>query len=246
MAEYDAFGRRKGENPLEQLGSSAPAPAPVSVPPPAARRSRALPVLVAVAAVVVMVSIGLSAALLAVGSDEGTAGSVATEAAPGTAASPGGYEPPPGPGQPGPASTARGLEPGSMLTRPVLARAVSALRVTEYGRPLNLRVEATRLDARLVTRKGLMRSVQVAPDGKPREQHAWQGGAIPTMPWDAVDPAAPQRLIRAAAEREGRSAADVNYLVLMPLPDPTWGLFFKDGMHYQGDAAGRILRRVTP
>lgn len=231
MAEYDAFGRRVGESPPEQV-EAPPAPAPS-----AQSNSRTFVVIVAAAVLVAAAAIAIAASMLVV-TDNGTGGTASV-------ASPVATGPQRG-SETAPAATAQGLEPGSLLTEAALARAVRALRVTEYGRPLNLRVQADRIDARLVTRKGVMRSVEVGPDGVPHEQHAWQGGALPAMPWSAVDPAAPERLIRAVAEREGRSATDVNYLVLMSLPDPTWGLFFGDGMHYQGDAAGKILRRVSP
>ena len=243
MAEYDAFGRKKGDDPLEQLGSTpAPAPdpaaAPVSAPPPARRSSKAFPVAIAVALVVVMASIGAAVSLLASSTEEGVLEPVPVKEletlpgqAPGTAA--GSEEP-------------RGLDEGSLLTRPVLERAVKAMRVAELGRPVSFRVAAGRVDAQLVTSKGRLRSVQVGPAGVPREISVSEAGNVPSMPWSAVDPHAPQRLVRAAAEREKRSAHDVDYLVLLDLGEPTWGLFFKGGTHYQGDAAGRITRRVSP
>ena len=236
MAEYDAFGRKVGDDPVEQAGATAePAPAPASAPAtPSAPQSRTFPVMVAVAAVVVMASIGIAFSMLVAGTEEGVIEPVAVEDAP----------PAPPPGEAPQGETA--VEPGSLLDRPLLARAVKAMRVAELGRPVSLRVSAERIDAQLVTSKGLLRTVQVGVAGVPRELNATQGGRMPSMPWSAVDPAAPQRMVKTATEREKRSAADVDYLVLLDLGKPTWGLFFKGGTHYQGNAAGRKLRRVSP
>ena len=239
MAEYDAFGRRKGEDPLEQLSSGAPPPAQapaVSTPPPAMpARPKGLGVAVAIALVVVVASIGAAVSLLAGSAEEGILEPVAVEEGPMA----------PGTSQPAEPAAARGLDEGSLLTRPVLARAIRAMRVAELGRPANFRVAADRIDARLVTANGGHRHVQAGPAGVPRELSFSKGGRVPAMPWSAVDPGAPQRLVRAATEREKRSAHDVDYLTLLDLGKPTWGLFFEDGTHYQGDAAGRIIRRVS-
>ena len=240
MAEYDAFGRKTGENPLEQQ----PAPAePVAAPAPATpapRATKAFPVALAAAVVVVIASIGLAISFLAGSSEDGAGGPVTVEGGPVTVEE----APPAAPGEP-PAPDPV-VDRGSLFDRPLLARAVKALRVAELGRPISLRVAAERIDAQLITSKGLLRTVQIGLDGEPRELNATQAGPVPSMPWSAVDPAAPHRLIRAATEREKRSAADVDYLVLIGLDKPTWGLFFKGGTHYQGNAAGKLTRRVSP
>ena len=240
MAEYDAFGRKKGDDPLEQL-SSTPPPAGPAPPPVMPARRKGFAVAVAIALVVVLASVGIAISLLA-GSVEGGLEPVAVEDAPDAPQTSLPEAVPPATDAPARA----GLEEGSLLTRAALAPAVEALRSADLGRPLSLRVAADRIDASLIDGEGDLRIVQVRPGGAPRVLSTVDAGPSPSIPWSAVDPAAPERLVRAAAEREERSAGDVDYLVLMPLKEPTWGLFFKGGTHYQGDATGSLTRRVTP
>ena len=42
----------------------------------------------------------------------------------------------------------RGLDDGSLLTRPMLERALNAMRAAELGRPMSLRAAPYRVDAR--------------------------------------------------------------------------------------------------
>ncbi len=242
VSEYDAFGRKKGEDPLAELRG---VPAPTASPPrptqpprpprPPRRRVPVGPLVVSVLAVIVVAFAGL-AAMLVVGSDVqgGLSGSVQETA----------VEPQQEPAEERPA---RGLQRGSLLRRDALARAVKAMRVAELGSPVTVRVASDRVDAQLKTRDGRLRSVQVRQGGAPREISLTPGAFdhVQSMRWTAVRPAAVERLVRAAAKRMERSAATIDYLVLMSLPQPTWGVFFKDGTHFQANAAGKITRRVS-
>jgi hypothetical protein len=229
MAEYDAFGRKKGEDPLHQPSST---PVPLEPATPSSPSAKGLSIALAAAVVVVLAAAGIALALLSGGTTEGgLIEPVAVEDAP--------------PAPPAEAPETAPAEEGSLLTPELLARAVKAMQVAELGRPVSFRLAADRINAQLVTASGRLRNVQVGPAGVPKELSASEGGNVPSMPWSAVDPAAPQRIGRAAAEREKRSAGDVDYLVLLDLGEPTWGLFFKGGTHYQADATGKKLRRVS-
>lgn len=255
MAEYDAFGRKIGENPLEQLsGDPAPqapvsSPAPPSGPPPAKRSHGAALGAIAVS-VVVLAVIGVVGALIAGFSSEPAIEPVVTPRAGAEEEQSG--EPVPAPAGQAEPETAdsqppAGLEPRSLIRRDRLERALKAMRIAELGTPTTFRLAPDRIDVQLKTSKGRLRLIQVREAGVPREVTIGPPGfdSVPTFPWRAIRPGAPQRLVRAAAERSGLSAADVNYLVLMPLTEPTWGVFFKDGTHFQGDADGRVTRKVS-
>ena len=56
-----------------------------------------------------------------------------------------------------------------------------------------------------------------------------------------VDAAAPNRIVRTAAKRSGRSPERVSYLVLL---GNQWQLFFDDGLHYSASANGRKVKRI--
>lgn len=145
------------------------------------------------------------------------------------------------------ATAAQGLEPGSLIRRAELSEAITAFRAEELGAVVTLRVAAERVDVQLKSSDGRLSSVQVLPGAQVRVLHTTgpSFGSVPTLGADDVDPGAPQRLVRAVLERTQKKAGQVDYLVLMGLGQPTWGLFFKDGTHYQGDADGRILRKVS-
>ena len=254
VAEYDAFGRKQGENPLEQLGSggsvppSEPAVPHVSAPLPA-KPSRAVPLGVAALAVVLLAAMGAVGLLVASSpQSEGVTSSAGVPAQEPEPPAPGAREPRKKKKQtPAAAKPAAGLAPGSLLRKEELGSALKTLRAAELGTPVTFRVAADRIDVQVKTRDGRLRNVQVRSDGELRDISTSPPGfgQVPTFAWRAIDPAGPQRLVRAAAERIGRSAADVDYLVLMSLPNPTWGLFFKGGTHFQGDAAGKLIRRIS-
>lgn len=136
---------------------------------------------------------------------------------------------------------AKGLEAGSLIRRGALAAALDAVSAERLGEPVVVRVAADRLDLQLRSRDGRLISVQVRPGPEvnvlSRSDPGFGSGA---GVGGAIDPAAPERLVRAATRRSGKSAAQVDYLVLMHLGTPTWGLFFKDGTHYRGSASGRL------
>jgi hypothetical protein len=71
-------------------------------------------------------------------------------------------------------------------------------------------------------------------------------GGLPTIPFSQVDPAAPERIVRAASRRAGRKPSRVDYLVLLMLTNgQSWNVYFKpDGLHFSADRHGTGLRRL--
>ena len=67
-----------------------------------------------------------------------------------------------------------------------------------------------------------------------------------TIPWGKLDPAAPQRLVRAAAERIHKPVSKIDYLVPSEFDGKIiWGAYFKGGQIVQGDARGKVTRRIN-
>jgi hypothetical protein len=134
----------------------------------------------------------------------------------------------------------------SLISRAGFAAALDRLR--GRGRLRLLRVTAGRIDAQLVTRPGALRTIQITAGGALRDfGTAGSGaGALPTVPYAQIDPAAPARLVRAAARLAGRKPSRVDYLVLLMLPSgQSWNVYFKpDGLHFMADRHGRGLRRL--
>jgi hypothetical protein len=70
-------------------------------------------------------------------------------------------------------------------------------------------------------------------------------GHLDTIAFARVQPAAPARLVRGAAERLHRPASQVDYVVLLQLGTAlTWSVFMRDGKHFLADAGGRITGGV--
>lgn len=256
VAEYDAFGRKIGEDPLESLGwqaeppatappkpassaivaepaESAPAaPAPAAQPPPARptfvrRRPRRRG---AMARLLVLAGVAGAVGLFALGGD-------AVRDAPEV-------------GVPAevPDRVPVGLQRGSLLRPADFAAAMRRLREERLGRLTLVRVAPERIDARLLTRGGRLRSVQVRHDGELRAFAASGGGFgfVDTFAFSSVDAAVPERLTRAAAKRLGRPVTRLDYLVVTATGgDIRWGAYFKGGQYFLADARGRIIRRVA-
>jgi hypothetical protein len=274
VEEYDAFGRRIGEDPLEELGwkasgadaapaeatpaeaehdaraaapadtagretwlaaslAAAPAQEPAAVdglgarPVFVRRRPRGRGGGRGLATLVVIVGAAGALALYAGGTapltvDSGPAGTDATPRA----------------------RAPSGLQTGSLIRRDTFGAAVERLRTAGLGRLTLLRVAPARIDARLLTRGGRLRNVQLRHDGELRDFGASAGGFgfVKTIPFSRVETAAPERLARAASRRLGVPAARVDYLVLTK---SGWSVVFEGGRQFSADDAGRNLRRIS-
>jgi hypothetical protein len=264
MSERDAFGREKGEDTLAEMGWSwspdapaatpatpatpaAAAAAPVTpeptfaAPPPAMsaggsagpgwtpsppamvrlrRRRRARGVIVPLVLIgIAALAVGGATTALLAGSGAIDDFQSAVRDATASAV---------------PAETPAGVESGSLLRPAALKTAIAKLPSRQIQ---SLRVAPERIDAQVLV-KGKMHVVQVRADGTVSDVATPVGGSLKRL---RVDTGAPNRIVRTAAKRAGRSPARVSYLVLL---GDEWQLFFDDGLHYSASASGRKVKRV--
>ncbi len=149
---------------------------------------------------------------------------------------------------PTPAEEPTGLGPRSLLRAAVFERAMADLRRRDIGRLQHLRVAPGRINATLITPRGTLVNAQITATEGYRQLSESSPGfpATNTIRFGGLDPRAPQRLTRAAAERLRRPVSAIDYLV--PSSDDgkvTWGAYFKGGAIFLADARGRITRRVS-
>jgi hypothetical protein len=238
VGELDAFGRQKGEEPTG-LGTGAPTTAPSS-----GQRARGIGPGVRLGASLLVTLLIAAAVATAVIFLPGTSAETKIGSAPVGTSKPSGTVlaiPPPQFA----AKPPSGLAGRSLITPLNLARALG--RLHGRGRLRLLSVRSDRIDAQLVTGGGKLRNVQVAFDGRLRDfgAHGSGAGGLPTIAFARVDPAAAQRIVRAAARRAGTKPARVDYLVLLELPNgQSWNVYFKSGIHFMADAHGANLRRL--
>jgi hypothetical protein len=152
----------------------------------------------------------------------------------------------PAPKDEAPKAAPKGLAGASLVRRANLAAALKTLRTSGGGRITNLRVAPERIDATLLTSAGRLRNVQIKPGGK-LERFGSDSGAgfdqTPTLPFAAVNPAAPQRLARAGAERIRVAVSTLQYTVPVRVSGSVmWAAYFLRGRYVIGDASGRFQR----
>jgi hypothetical protein len=140
-----------------------------------------------------------------------------------------------------------GLEAGSLIRSGELRRALAELRSKQLGRVQILRLAPERIDAGLLSSNGRLQSVQLRHDGEFQEFSSTPGlGHLEAIPWARLNPAAPARLVRQAARRLNRPVDRIDYLVPSLIQGQViWGAYFKGGQIFQGDARGRLFRRVS-
>ncbi len=141
----------------------------------------------------------------------------------------------------------KGLEAASLVRPANFTAALTQIRTKGGGRLTHLRVAPERIDAQLLTSAGRLRSVQVKPGGK-LERFGPDSGAgfdqSTTIPFARINPAAPQRLARAGAERIGVPVSTVQYLVPTKFNGRLiWAAYFTRGRYVLGDASGRFQRK---
>jgi hypothetical protein len=138
-----------------------------------------------------------------------------------------------------PAPPPVGLEARSLIREDNFARAMNTLADSGLGRPTYLRVAPDRIDTQLIE-GGTVHTVQITPDGELREFGSSEGTGRP-IAFKAIDPAAPERLVRRGAT--GKSPPrDINYVLISPGPPPSAGAYFKSGRTVIGDVHGRVQR----
>jgi hypothetical protein len=146
-----------------------------------------------------------------------------------------------------PKAAPKGLGAGSLVRPANFTAALTQIRTQGGGRLTHLRVAPERIDAQLLTRAGRLRSVQVKPGGK-LERFGPDSGAgfdqSATIPFARLNPAAPQRLARAGAERIGVPVSTLQYLVPTKFNGSLmWAAYFTRGRYVLGDASGRFQRK---
>jgi hypothetical protein len=141
-----------------------------------------------------------------------------------------------------------GLQAGSLIRPEHLRNALAELRRRDLGKLDTLRLAPERIDATLLSPRGTLISVQLRHDGEFRrfsESGPGFGGAT-TIPFARLDPRAPQRLVRAAAERLNRQPSQIDYLVpSISEGKVSWGAYFKGGAIFLGNARGKLTRRIS-
>jgi hypothetical protein len=244
VPRYDAFGRKVGDDPLKQFRRSAPArpePAPsveVETEPVVAAGPLPTPTFVrqrrrrgGMARLVITLAIlgAVGLAVVNVGTRvEGGIDDIVDRLP--TTVDP---EPP-----------ATGVTGGSLIRRANFAAAVATLHTAGLGRPLTLRLAPDRIDATLIAKGGRLHQVQIQPGGELRRLASSDGPAgARTVAYGAIDPAAPERLVRAGATKRF-PARSIDYLVLTAGPPAGWGAYYQGGRIVLGDAHGRKPRTL--
>jgi hypothetical protein len=151
----------------------------------------------------------------------------------------------PADGGDGPAPT--GITGRSLIAPANLRQALTRLRGANLGRPGTLRLAPDRIDAVMV--KGTRQTAaQLTYAGDLAHADAGSAtGTTATVPFGAIDARAPSRLVRGSAARFKVGAGSIDYLVLSRFPGTgvQWVAYFKGGTYVQGDARGRVVRRIS-
>ncbi len=140
----------------------------------------------------------------------------------------------------------KGLAAGSLVRPANLAAALKEIRTSGGGKLTHLKVAPERIDAQLLTPAGRLRSVQIKPGGQLERFGPDSGPGFDqssTIPFSRLNPAAPQRLARAGAERIHVPVSTLQYAVPSVFSGAlTWAAYFRHGRYVLGDASGRFQR----
>jgi hypothetical protein len=250
VAEYDAFGRKVGEDTLDGIGGGSRVeqhePAPVTVErrrPPAPRlpsRGHGIAVRRWLLALVVLGAVGAIAtqATLEVGSGVRRAVEDVRDAFPSGDAPPATAE--------APQRARRGLKRRTLVTRAGFSAALAQLRGLGARDAMTLVLRPDRLDAQLLRPDGTLVVAQVRPGSDVETLGTAPGTASSRgIRLASIRPAAPAHLARTAAGRLGVRPGRIDYLVLADLGDgPAWVAYFRGGRYGIGDARGRVQQVV--
>jgi hypothetical protein len=140
-----------------------------------------------------------------------------------------------------------GLGDGSMIRRAAFAKSLADLQEHNLGKLTHLRLAPERIDVQTLKNGRLTASQLSVADGFRKFSTSGPGfGNSSTLPWGRLDPGAPQRLVRAAAERIHKPVSKIDYLVASEYDGKiVWGAYFKGGQIVQGDPRGRVTRRIS-
>jgi len=139
-----------------------------------------------------------------------------------------------------------GIAGRSLIAEDNLAAALRRIEQDGFAKVERVTVWPERLGADTV-KGGKGRSIEIRFD-----REVTRGDARPTtapfgtIPLASIDPAAPTRLVRGSAERYRVKPKGINYLIVSPGFDggQRWVAYFKNGVYVEGDAKGRVIRRI--
>ncbi|MCW2983995.1 MAG: hypothetical protein JWR63_1565, partial [Conexibacter sp.] len=132
-----------------------------------------------------------------------------------------------------------------MLAAGNLDAALRSARRDPGGRLGLVRLAPARADLQLTRTDGGLNLLQLRAGGGRTLMRTQGTGPSKAISFSSIDVKAPARLVRAAAERLHRSPAAIDYVVLIDLAGgATWSASFHGGALFQGDAHGRVTRRV--
>jgi hypothetical protein len=238
VPEYDAFGREIGDDPLQAFRTAPAAPVPpkpvvpeavVAAPPKeiVVPRRRARPRVRYVRWIIVLALLGVGLATVGsvgvqVGGDvKDFVDEFPTESAP-------------------PASEVTGITGDSLIRRENFSRAMAALAGVGLGKPMTMRVAPDRIDATLIQGKRI-HQIRITADNELSELASAAAASTRTIPYKAIDPTAPARLVKAGATAKV-PASQIDYLVITPGPPHSWAAYYKGGRIVIGDAHGHKQR----
>ena len=266
MSDYDAFGRKKDEAGLGDLGwgttddPNAPSgphrtvsttasegglssPAEFTTVPtsPVPQRSGRRPILALVQlAVLAAIAFGIYAAV--------DAGNDAVDDVRETFDQLGGAGGSGSGGDEGDRTVPDQVQARKLFTPAGLGDAVKVMERELPGKVSNFSIRRDRINATVV-QGGKSLFVNFAADAEVPEvlSTSTATSTLGSFRYDELDPSAPARLIRASNSRVNRSDADVDYLVAQKFTgDMQWGVYYKGGSPItQGDSRGRYLRRIS-
>jgi hypothetical protein len=138
-----------------------------------------------------------------------------------------------------PEAAPTGLQAGSMIRRDNYAKALNQLADSDLGRPMTIRVAPERIDATLL-KDGQIHIVQITAAGELREFGTNPGNG-PAMAYKALDPAAPEKIVRRGATRRF-PASSISYVLVTPSDQMAVNAYFEGGRVVFGDRHGRVQR----
>jgi hypothetical protein len=145
-----------------------------------------------------------------------------------------------------PAKAPSGLQPASLLRAEEFGRALVKMRA-QGGRVQTMRVDPTRISANLLNNANSLRIFSTTWEGDVstvKTSSVLSGTA--TVSLSAINSRSPSRAVARAAALLGRTARQVNYLVLLNFAgDPQWMVYFKDGKYVRASLDGRRVQRVN-
>jgi hypothetical protein len=267
--EYDAFGRKKDEAGLGDLGwgssgdAGAPStPAPeaspnatrTATPPPTQFQTLPPPTglgkprrnpLIFVVQVAVIFGIGL-AIFFAVDSGNHTGNAVRKsidDFTRGGSGSGGG-----GGGNKEDAKVPEQVKARDYFTTAGLRAGLKLLQKEQPGKVSNFSFRRDRIDVQVV-RGGKTHIIDFPNDAEvPQEFSASDATSLTdSISYEEINPTAVERLMHAANARLNRSKADVDYFVVSKFSGSiTWGIYYKGGKPIaQGDSRGRYTRQIS-